>query len=272
VKISVITTALNAAGTIRDCLESVRRQTHPEVEHVVVDAGSADGTLDILAEYQESLARVISEPDRGIYDGMNKGLGLVTGEVVGILNADDMYCGPDVLAKVARVFAEKRVESCYGDLVYIDGGAGGSRDPASGRRSAAGGNRITRYWRSGEFRPERFYWGWMVPHPTFFVRREVYERCGGFNLELGTAADYEMMLRLLVRHRITTAYLPETLIMMRAGGASNATLAGRVRANAMDRKAWEVNGLRPYPWTLWLKPLRKVGQWFHRQVGMSIKS
>jgi glycosyltransferase len=275
VKISIITASLNAGATIRDCLESVQGQTHGDVEHIVVDAASTDGTLAVLDEYQGRLARVISEPDRGIYDGMNKGLRLATGEVVGILNADDMYFSPQVLAKVARVFAEKRVESCYGDLVYVAPAKGGAKVPAGfsprpdplphGERGLKKeGDRVVRYWRSGEFAPGKFYQGWMVPHPTFFVRRQVYERYGGYNLDLGTAADYELMLRLLLRHRISTAYLPEILIRMRAGGASNATLARRLQANRMDRKAWAVNGLKPYPWTLLLKPLRKLGQWVAR--------
>ena len=277
VKVSIITTAFNAAATIRDCLESVQGQTYADVEHIVVDAASEDGTLAILDQYKKSLAKVVSEPDRGIYDGMNKGLGLATGEVVGILNADDMYFNHDVLGKVARVFEEKRVESCYGNLVYVKdmvGAAGDGSAPlrlSGGRQSAVHQRnrqeedfRVVRYWRSGAFAAWKFYWGWMPPHPTFFVRREVYERYGGFNLDLGTAADYELMLRLLLRHRISTAYLPEILIRMRSGGASNATLARRLQANRMDKKAWEVNGLKPYPWTMLLKPLRKVGQWFAR--------
>jgi glycosyltransferase len=264
----------------------VKHQTFSDVEHVVVDAASTDGTLAVLDEYKGSLARVISEPDRGIYDGMNKGIGLATGDVVGILNADDLYASAEVLHKVAKVFEDPRIDSCYGDLVYIAEGNDGIRFTVqgSGEKAVRGSRfpltrpsatlsqwergsegeeefRVVRYWRSGEFDPRKFYWGWMPPHPTFFVRRSVYEKYGGFNLDLGTAADYELMLRFLLRHKISTAYLPEILIRMRSGGASNATLAKRIKANAMDRKAWEVNGLKPLPWTLMMKPLRKLGQW-----------
>ena len=136
-----------------------------------------------------------------------------------------------------------------GDLVYVD---------------ANDTDRVVRYWRSWDYKPKKFYWGWMPPHPTFFVRREVYERCGLFNPDLGTAADYELMLRFLVRYKITSAYLSEIIIKMRSGGASNASLINRLRANRMDRLAWEVNGLRPYPWTLWMKPLRKIPQYFRK--------
>lgn len=212
---------------------------------------------------------MVSEPDRGIYDGMNKGLRLATGDVVGILNADDFYSSAETLAKVAKVFAEPGVDSCYGDLVYVADEKESLQSSVISTQSRVSGPfardyKVVRYWRSGEFDYREFYWGWMVPHPTFFVRRSVYERYGYFNLEMGTAADYELMLRFLVRHRISAAYLPEILIQMRSGGASNVTLKARMKANRMDRKAWEVNELKPYPWTLMMKPLRKVGQWFSR--------
>lgn len=273
-KISIVTPCFNAANTLRDCLESVKGQTYGEVEHIVVDAASTDGTLTILDEYRKGLATLISEPDRGIYDGMNKGLRLATGDVVGILNADDMYRNSEVLARVAGVFAAEGVDTCYGDLVYV---AESSKEARHGEKVHGGPSplprerglkeeeyTVVRYWKSGEFDPRKFYWGWMPPHPTFFVRRRVYERHGYFNPALGTAADYELMLRFLLKHRLSAVYLPEILIQMRSGGASNATLAKRIQANAMDRMAWEVNGLKPLPWTLLLKPLRKVGQWVAR--------
>jgi glycosyltransferase len=191
---------------------------------------------------------VVSEPDKGIYDGMSKGLRLATGDVVGILNADDFYSSAETLAKVAQVFEEPDVDSCYGDLVYIAEGNDGSGytvkgigektphpDPLPpGERGKE--YKVVRYWRSGAFDYRKFWWGWMVPHPTFFVRRSVYERYGYFNLEMGTAADYELMLRFLVRHRITAAYLPEILIQMRSGGAVGFT------AKAVKR--FEVRGTR----------------------------
>ena len=278
-KISVITTCFNAENTIQGCLESVGKQFYPDVEHFIVDAASTDGTLDILDEYQGSLAGVVSEPDTGIYDGMNKGLKLVTGDVVGILNADDVFYSPDVLAKVAAVFEDQRIASCYGDLVYVAGSNDGSRLkvqslgnspphpnplPPGERGQGSDGFKVVRYWKAGEFDPRKFYWGWMPPHPTFFVRRSVYEKYGYFNLNMGTAADYELMLRFLAKHRVSCAYLPEILVQMRTGGASNVTLKRRLDANRMDRKAWEVNGLRPYPWTLLMKPIRKIGQWVSR--------
>jgi len=147
------------------------------------------------------------------------------------------------------VFEKQNIDSCYGDLLYVD-----KNDK----------NKVIRYWKSSEYKHGKFKQGWMPPHPTFFVRRKIYEKYGYFNLALGSAADYELMLRFLVKHRITTAYIPEVLVKMRIGGKSNSSLRNRIRANRMDRMAWKVNDLKPYPWTLWMKPLRKIGQYFLR--------
>lgn len=244
--ISIITVCLNAEATIADCLASIASQTC-RAEHVLIDGGSVDRTVDIIRAQSGPDAKVISEPDHGIYDAMNKGIQLATGDIVGILNADDFYAGPDILEKVSLAFVDPRIEACYGDLVYVDG-----------RKT----EKVRRYWRSGQYDPGRFYWGWMPPHPTFFVRRSLYEQHGGFKLNLGSAADYEIMLRFLLRHGMRTAYIPEVLVKMRTGGVSNASLQNRLKANSMDRQAWRVNGLQPYPWTLWIKPARKLGQYF----------
>jgi len=246
-EISLITVSLNASATLRDNLESVRQQKIP-VEQILIDGGSTDDSIEIAREYPQ-ISRIFSEPDRGIYDAMNKGLSLVKGDVVGILNADDFYAGPGALDKVANIFQDNSIDSCYGDLQYVD------------RYSI---NRVVRHWRAGQFKRKRFLNGWMPPHPTFFVRRSVYDRLGSFNLNLGSAADYELMLRFLIKNQITTAYIPEVLVKMRIGGKSNASLKNRIIANQFDRMAWKVNGLNPYPWTLTLKPLRKIGQYIFK--------
>ncbi len=248
-RVSLITATYNAAGTLPDCLDSVITQKEVEVEHIVVDGASTDDTLAVLEKYRDTLALVVSEPDEGLYHAMNKGLQMATGDVVGILNADDFYVDERVLADVMQVFEDPKVDACYGDLCYVD---------------ASDTKKTIRLWQSGEFIPERFYWGWMPPHPTFFVRRSVYKRYGLFNTELGSAADYELMLRFLLKYRVNTKYIPRVLVHMRTGGVSNASLGDRLRANKMDRKAWEVNGLDPKPWTLIMKPLRKIGQWVRK--------
>lgn len=247
-KISIITVSYNAAETIGDCLESVASQTE-RVEHILIDGGSTDNTLLIAEGAPYTLSAIVSEPDNGVYDAMNKGIRIASGDIIGILNADDIYYDKESVARVAEAFESSDADVCYADLVYVE-----QHDIG----------RVTRYWKSGSFAPEKFYSGWMPPHPTFFVRRTLYERYGLFRLDLGSAADYELMLRLLVKHRATAAYIPELLVRMRAGGVSNTSLNNRLAANRMDRRAWEVNGLRPYPWTLLMKPVRKLGQWFMR--------
>jgi glycosyltransferase involved in cell wall biosynthesis len=246
--ISIITATYNAASTLKDSLQSVSIQTVAP-EHVIVDGASFDATITIAKNHSGHIIQISSEPDNGIYDAMNKGISKVTGDIVGILNADDFYADPRVLERVAEVFEDESIDACYGDLCYVDHN---------------NTDKVIRYWSSGDYNYRKFYSGWMPPHPTFFVRKAVYERYGLFNLELSSAADYELMLRFLVRHRIKMAYIPEVLVHMRTGGVSNSTLANRLRANKMDRMAWEANELKPYPWTLTCKPLRKIGQWINK--------
>ncbi len=253
---SIITATLNSADTLLNCLESVQEQSlscqhmiSHMISHMIIDGGSTDDTLRIIEAYQFENCHVISEPDNGMYDAMNKGIRMASGDILGILNADDFYADRDVLSKVADIFQDDSIDSCYGDLQYVD------------RYNV---HQVVRHWRAGRFERKRFLWGWMPPHPTFFVRRSVYEKFGNFNLNLGSAADYELMLRFLVKHKISTAYIPGVLVKMRIGGKSNASLKNRLIANRFDRMAWKVNGLRPYPWTLTLKPLRKIGQYIFK--------
>lgn len=283
---------MNCAGTVADCLASVRGQSHPDIEQIIVDGASSDQTLEIVYcstsdcrginaknDPNDSLARVtaiISEPDNGIYDAMNKGISHATGEVVGILNADDYYIDSCVLSKVSAAFEDPATMCCYGDLIYVKESTRGCEPGSAWNRVKLSedqqprtiglsdrnpGVTLHRYWKAGEFTQRSFYWGWMPPHPAFFVRRSVYEQFGGFRLDMGSAADYELMLRLLLKENLPTVYIPQLLVAMRAGGASNARIVNRLRANRMDRLAWRVNGLRPLPWTILLKPLRKLSQW-----------
>jgi len=243
--ISIITITYNAENTIEDCIQSIDKQNY-NAEHIIVDGASTDGTLDLIKLYSDIISVTISEPDNGIYDAMNKGIKMSSGDIVGILNSDDFYSNNDVLSNVAKAFDDPNIDSCYGDLKYVDG-----NDVT----------KLVRYWKSGNYNSKKFYNGWMPPHPTFFVRRSVYEKYGLFNLDLGSAADYEIMLRFLLKHKVKAKYIPETLVHMRTGGVSNASIKNRLKANHMDRKAWKVNDLKPYPWTLAMKPLRKLGQW-----------
>lgn len=248
-KLSIITVCLNSAQTIEQTIQSVLSQHHGDIEYLVLDGGSRDGTQEIIERYHDRLAVYRSEPDDGLYDAMNKGIGLATGDVVGILNADDFYTDEYVLSKVAHVFRDPAVDACYADLVYV------AKDSPE---------KIVRYWKSQPYNDRLFYRGWMPPHPTFFVRRKIYEQYGCFNLAMGTAADYELMLRFLLRHSIKASYIPALLVYMRCGGASGSSLVRRWCANRMDRKAWSINSLHPKPWTLLMKPLSKITQFFVR--------
>jgi glycosyltransferase involved in cell wall biosynthesis len=250
VDFTIITPVRNGAATIRDCVKSVCNQTI-RAQHIIVDGFSTDATMDIIKAHYADCTETLSESDDGIYDAMNKGLQMALGDVIGILNSDDFYASSDVLESVSRVFDDNRVDSCYGDLVYVD-----RKDP----------RQIIRYWQSGGYKPNFFYNGWMPPHPTFFVRRDVYAKYGNFNLSVGTSADYEIMLRFLLKKNISVAYLAKILVYMRTGGASCKSLWRRIHANITDRKAWRVNQLHPHFWTLWMKPLRKLPQYIRRPM------
>ena len=189
---------------------------------------------------------MVSEADTGLYEALNKGLALATGDVVGILNADDFYADAQVIARVAARFESSDVDSCYGDLIYVD---------------PVDLSRVLRYWRSRPFHKGLFRYGWMPPHPTFFFRRSCYERYGGFNTSLGTAADYELMLRYLYKHGASSTYIPRLMVVMRTGGLSNASFRNRLRAHQGCRIAWHVNNLKPRMWTTLARPVSKIGQY-----------
>jgi glycosyltransferase len=245
-KLSIITVSYNSAATITDTLRSVARQTYVDVEHIIIDGGSRDATLAIVAAEGAHVARVVSERDSGIYDAMNKGLRLATGDLVGFLNADDMLASPQALAQIAA--AAVGADVVYGDLVYVD------KDRPE---------RQIRYWRSGAFRRERLRFGWMPPHPTFYVTRSFLASVGAFDTDFRIAADYDLMLRCLVRPELRVAYLPHVLVRMRTGGASKRSLAAlqtKSREDLLALRRNRVGGLL----TLLCKNLRKLPQFIHR--------
>jgi glycosyltransferase len=245
-KVTIITVAFNAAKTIGDTLSSVASQTYPDIEHILVDGDSTDGTQEVIKEYQH-VAHFISEKDEGLYFAMNKGLALATGDVVAVLNADDFYTSTSVIEKVVNMFKLHDTDSVYADLVYVNKEY----------------TKITRNWKAGAFSRTKFYNGWMVPHPTFFVKRECYQKLGYFDTSLRYAADYELMLRFMFKHQITSFYIPETLVIMKSGGKSNASIFNRYKINREDRRAWTLNHLQPHLFTLILKPLRKLTQYIN---------
>ncbi len=246
--VSIITTTFNSEKTIRDTLTSVASQDYPQIEHIIIDGRSTDKTLSLISGFPH-VTKVISEKDSGIYDAMNKGIRICTGEIVGLLNSDDFYVSTNVIRQVVEKLMTDQTDSLYGDLVYVH--------PEETQM-------IKRTWIAGKFHPRKFLYGWMPPHPTFFVRRKIYESLGEFNTNLKSAADYELMLRVLYKSRISVSYLPQVLVKMRAGGMSNASFNNRIKANLEDREAWRVNHIHPYFFTTWLKPIRKLTQFVRK--------
>ena len=230
-KISIITITYNSSATVEDTIKSVVSQDFPDIEYIIVDGLSKDSTLTIVNRYSPYITKVVSEKDKGLYDALNKGIKLASGDVVGMLHSDDLYANNNVISKVARMFAaDPAVEAVYADLVFVD------RDDSE---------KVLRTWKAGEYEEDSFKKGWMPPHPTFFVKKSVYDRFGGFNLDLKLSADYELMLRFIHRHKIKVAYLPETIVKMRMGGLSNHSFFVKLKANIEDKMAWRINDLKP---------------------------
>jgi len=250
-KVSVVTVCYNSADTIEDTIRSVLSQQHDRLEYVVVDGGSTDGTLDILARYQDQIDKVVSERDRGIYDAMNKGVHLAEGELVGFLNADDVYARPTVISEVAATAQADHADGVYGDLMYI------------GRRDT---QRIVRYWRAGPYRPKAFYSGWVPPHPTFFCRTALYHEFGGYNPEYRIAGDFELMLRFIEKQHINVQYIPKPFVRMRVGGRAN-TVRGILQGNREIIHAFHSNGLAFPLHFFCLRLLRRVPQILRRSAG-----
>ena len=241
-KISIITVCFNAEDTISDTIQSVLSQDYEDVEYIIVDGKSTDRTLEIIQSKQKRI-QLISERDQGIYDAMNKGINIASGDVIGILNADDVYKNKQVLSEVMNAF-KNNVSIVYGDIEYVNNDL----------------SRVVRKWKAGIFRPGKFKWGWMPPHPGFFMKKSCYQRYGLFNLNLSTSADYELMLRMFEVHKLNHFYIPKIITSMRIGGVSNSSLKNRFAANKNDRKAWDIHPVNPFWFTFIMKPLRKLPQ------------
>tara|TARA_A100001035_G_scaffold256298_1_gene231410 strand:+ start:570 stop:1325 length:756 start_codon:yes stop_codon:yes gene_type:complete len=207
VKISIITVSYNSYNVINNCLESVKAQKNVDIEHIVVDGASSDGTLSLLDSKSEQLKALISEPDKGIYDAMNKGIKIATGEIIGFLNSDDFYASDDVLMNVESIFRDNpSLDACYADLIYVN---------------QFNTSKSIRYWKSNKFKPGLFSKGWTPPHPTFFARNSVYKKYGNFDLNYSIASDTELMMRFLEVHKINVRYISKVWVKMRMGGVSN---------------------------------------------------
>ena len=246
-KISIITVVYNSCNTIKDTIDSILSQDYPNIEYIVIDGASSDGTIDIVKQYSKNIKYFISEEDSGIYDAMNKGIKAASGDIIGILNSDDFYPNNFVLSNVAKTFKIKKCDAIYGDLVYVN-----SEDTS----------KIERYWQAGIYSTAKIKNGWMLPHPTFFVKSSIYHRFGFYDTDLEKASDYEMILKLLYKHNISVSYIPMILVKMRSGGASNSTIFDRLKANKEDSLAWTKNQLNKPMFIRVKKPLQKVLQFF----------
>ncbi|HWZ35025.1 MAG TPA: glycosyltransferase family 2 protein [Mucilaginibacter sp.] len=243
-KISLITVTRNAQSTIGRCVDSVIAQNYNNLEYIVIDGASTDGTLQIVRRHSQFISHLVSEPDAGIYDAMNKGIHLATGDVIGILNADDHFAANDALSSIATAFNNSNCDIVYGNLNYLKPN-----------------NKVLRIWRSGNYKHGMFNWGWMPPHPAFYCRRSIFERFGHYDIAFGTAADYELMLRFLHLNKLSVNYVNKTLVNMVGGGASNKKFSNRLRAWKYDFKAMGKNGVLFPLLCIVFKPLRKVFQY-----------
>lgn len=248
-KLSVVTVCYNSAETIRETIESVISQNYDELEYIIVDGGSTDGTIDIIQEYRRHIAKFVSEPDRGMYDAMNKGIALASGDAVCHLNSDDTYSSPDALAHLVACLEGANAQAVFADLVLVD-----RRQP----------DRILRYYSSRPFTPARLRYGWMPAHPTFLVLRSQYERYGGYSLDYQIAADFEMMVRLFHVAKIKYAYLPEVVVRMKHGGKSTAGWQSSLLLNREIATACNRHGLGTNLFLVLLKVPLKLLELFRR--------
>lgn len=247
-KISIITAVLNGNRYIEDTIKSVLSQSYNDIEYIIIDGGSTDGTLEKVNKYKKKISKFISEQDKGIYDAMNKGIGFASGDIIGFLNSDDVYADSEIVSNVVNSFIENKIDGCYGDLIYVNSSL----------------EKTVRYWKSGIYRRGSFRKGWMIPHPTFFLSKAIYSKYGGYHTEFKISADYELMLRLIEKNRISVYYIPKVFVKMRTGGKSNIGIKNLIIKSYEDLKAWRVNGLSA-PFLLSLrKPVKKISQFYKK--------
>ena len=248
-KASIITVTLNSADTIYDCIHSVNIQSYQEIEHIIIDGGSVDNTIDIVRKNSSRPKIIISEPDSGIYDAMNKGIAVANGEIIAFLNSDDLYIDNKVVSNFIHCFKNFNTDIVYADIYYVK------------RKDT---NSIIRKWTSGEYSTGSFRKGWHPAHPAFIVKKEVYEKYGGFNLSLKLSADFEIMLRLLEKYHISSYYLKSPIIKMRIGGTTNKSVINIIKQNIECYKAFNINDMSVSILYPFLRVLPKIKQFYAR--------
>ncbi len=252
-KISIITVTFNSVSVINDCLASVKSQKYNNIEHIIIDGASTDGTLTLLESEREKFTTLVSEPDEGIYYAMNKGINIAKGDIIGFLNSDDLYENNEVITKVVKEFQnDASLEACYADLVYV------------GKFNTS---KIIRYVKSSQFKAGMFSKGWCPPHPTFFVRRSVYDTLGNFDLNYYIASDVDLMMRFLEIHKIKSRYIPEIWVKMRVGGTTNRNFKNIYLQNLEILNSFNKNGLIVNPISFFIyKIISRLKQFFKRQL------
>ena len=244
--ISIITATFNSAKTLKDTIQSVLRQTNKDFEYLIIDGGSTDETIDIVKSYESEFSgrlKWVSEKDQGIYDAMNKGIKMASGDVVGILNSDDYFTSDDILQTVDNAFKSHEIDAIYGDIHFIRDG-----NP----------QKCVRYYSSRMFRPFWLRFGFMPAHPSFYCKREIFDKAGLYSLDYKIGADYEMMVRLFKRHKIKSLYVNKDFVTMRTGGASNTNVRSRLTLIEEDVKACRENGIYTNRFFIMLKFLYKI--------------
>lgn len=248
-KFTIITATFNSAKFIKSNLLSISSQEHENIEQIIIDGNSTDNTLETIKSIPNRVTHIISEPDKGIYDAMNKGIRIASGDVIGILNSDDFYASDDVLSKIVKVFEKTNCDAVYANLDFVD---------------QVNTNKVIRHWKSSNYVHGSFKKGWHPPHPTFFVKKEIYDRHGLFDISLEVSADFELMLRFIEKHKIKVEYLDETIVKMRYGGESTGSLKKIIQGNRNVMKAFKKNGIAISPFYPIIRLLPKLKQFISR--------
>lgn len=253
-KVSIITVSYNSEKTIRDTIESVLSQSYSNLEYIIIDGGSIDKTLNIISEYSSNIIKVVSERDNGIYDAMNKGIKLASGDIIGMLNSDDLYTSNSILQEVVDIFRKSCSDCVFADLIVVN------------RNDT---NKILRYYDSSHFSIAKFKYGWMPAHPTFFTYKSIYSRVGKYSTDYQIASDFEMLLRILYKNSYTYSYYPKVIVKMRHGGKSSGGLQKSLMLNSEIIKACRRNGIKTNYFVLLLKIPRKIFEYVN---GIFIKN
>ncbi|MDW1644335.1 MULTISPECIES: glycosyltransferase family 2 protein [Vibrio] len=247
-KVSIITATYNSSETIVDTLKSLEQQSYPDIEYIIIDGASKDNTLEVVRQNCTRVSKIISEPDKGIYDALNKGIQAATGDVIGFLHSDDLFAYPDAVADIVATLEKNQSQAAYADLAYV------SKDDT---------DKMVRLWTSGDYQRNKMLSGWMPPHPTFYMKRELYQSLGQFDLGFKIAADYDSLLRYLWSNKVSMSYLPKVLIKMRVGGASNRSLGNIYKKTCEDIQALKNNNVF-WPKAILIKNFSKIPQFFRR--------